>query len=619
LAVVVISLVAVPAQRASATVTCAFDSGNHTDTVVLRNDTRLTLEVDGNDLDVNGTPCGTVTTVDTVNVDMGVVSGALLTFDVAAGQFAPGFTGSQQHDPAAEILFSVTRLGPATHVAVVGSNGADKFAVGDRTVFPGGRSVTGIDLNGFADSARPTEDVVLHGQAAQIALSGHGGDDVLTGGGSGRPRSGPTNVQLILSDGPGADAVTGGSGNDIIDPQEGRDPGDTFSGGRGYDFFDAENWHQGITVSLDGAANDGADCPATCDDDNVRPDIEELRGTQLRDVLTGTVGPQTIEGLNGDNRISGGAGDDVLVGGSRTDTFHGGPGFDTVSYAYEGTSVSVTLDGVANDGEQSERDNVEPDVERVFGGAGSDRLVGDSTANTLIGGDGNDILNGGPGNDTLDGGGEGFGPDGSDVFLGGSGTDTVLEDSPTGNLSLSIDGVANDGVVGDPPQGVDNIHTDVENVTGGLFDDRIVGNSAANVLTGGSGDDTLVGGGGDDVLLPGPGTDTLNGGPGKDTASYADMLVPVTVDLLAETATSSGDDSLAGIERAQGSPLDDHLIGSQRANTLHGGSGDDSIKGLGGKDLLFGGPGNDSIDGGPGTDTCLQGMGTGPETACEHT
>jgi Ca2+-binding RTX toxin-like protein len=110
----------------------------------------------------------------------------------------------------------------------------------------------------------------------------------------------------------------------------------------------------------------------------------------------------------------------------------------------------------------------------------------------------------------------------------------------------------------------------------------------------------------------------VNGGPGLDTVSYADMTVPVTVDLLAETATSMGDDSLVGIERSEGSPFDDYLIGSQAANTLRGGSGDDTIKGLGGNDLLIGGPGDDSIDGGHGTDTCLQGTGTGPATACEH-
>jgi Ca2+-binding RTX toxin-like protein len=194
----------------------------------------------------------------------------------------------------------------------------------------------------------------------------------------------------------------------------------------------------------------------------------------------------------------------------------------------------------------------------------------------------------------------------------------VLEDSPIGNLSLSIDGVANDRVVGDPSQGVDNIHTDVENVTGGLGDDRIAGDAAANVLSGGNGDDTLLGGSGNDVLLPGPGADTVNGGRGLDSASYADMLTPVTVDLLAEFAYSIGDDSLVAIERAQGSPFGDHLIGSQGSNILRGGNGNDTIKGLGGKDLLVGGPGDDHIDGGPAADTCSQGAGVGRVVHCEH-
>ena len=440
-----------------------------------------------------------------------------------------------------------------------GTTGPDKFAVGDR--FLAGTSVTGIDLNGFAEST-PGEDVVLHGRASEIGLSGEDGPDVLTGGGTGTPLSHPTNTDMVLNDGRGTDTVTGGNGNDIIGPQEGPDAGDVFSGGAGFDFIDYEGWSQGVTVSLDGKANDGANCPTNCDDDNVMPDIESIRGTSFNDVLTGGPGSDRIEGLNGTNVIRGGPGDDDLEGGTGQDTFHGGPGFDSVTYFYEMNPISVTLDGVANDGEPNEHDNVEPDVEMVFGGSGNDRLVGDAKANTFFGGPGDDILNGAAGNDTLDGGGTGA-PDGSDVFVGGKGIDTVVEDSPQGNLHLSIDGVANDGVPGDPSQGVDNIHTDVENVTGGFGNDRIVGDAAANVLAGGAGDDTLIGGGGNDVLLPGPGTDTLQGGPGLDTASFADPPAAVTVDLLAGTASGDGNDALSGIERALGSPFDDHLVGSQ--------------------------------------------------------
>src|SRR5262249_29205190 len=151
----------------------------------------------------------------------------------------------------------------------------------------------------------------------------------------------------------------------------------------------------------------GADCPTNCDGDNVMPDIESIRGTSFNDVLTGGPGPNPIEGLDGTNVIRGGAGDDQLTGGSDKDTVHGGPRFDSVSYCSETNPISVTLDGQANDGVAGENDNIEPDVEEVFGGSGNDHLVGGAKANTLIGGTGDDTLNGAGGNDTLDGGGTG--------------------------------------------------------------------------------------------------------------------------------------------------------------------------------------------------------------------
>jgi Ca2+-binding RTX toxin-like protein len=612
-----LGLLAVGTLPASATVNCSFNSGTHVDTVTSTS-TSVTFTVNGTDLDVNGTACGTVTTVDTVNTDLGAVAGGFLTFDMGGGQFAPGYSG--QGNPAAEIFFSISNLGSGLRVTVEGTSGPDKITVGDRRIPPTEQLVTGIDLNGFADASNPGEDVVLHGQAGLIGLSGEAGNDVLSGAGTGTPLSHPTNTDMVLNDGPGADHITGGNGSDIIGPQEGPDPGDVFSGGAGFDFIDYEGWNQGVTVSLDGKANDGADCPTNCDDDNVKPDIESIRGTHYNDVLAGGPGPQaqTIEGLDGTNVLRGGGGNDDLSGGTGQDTFYGGPGFDIVSFFSETNPITVTLDGKANDGAAGEHDNVKPDVEEVIGGPGNDHLIGDSKANTLIGGQGNDVLKGGGGNDTLDGGGIGLGPDGSDVFFGGSGADTVVEDSPIGNLTLSLDGKTNDQVVGDPSQGVDNIHTDVENVTGGVGNDRIVGDGVANILSGGAGNDTLIGKGGSDVLVPGAGKDKLLGGPGLDTASYTDATAGVTVDLLAQSASGDGNDSLAGIERALGSPFGDHLVGSLGPNRLTGGKGNDTIKGLSGNDVLFGGPGNDALDGGPGTDTCRQGPGTGHVVNCEH-
>ncbi|MEE3732363.1 S8 family serine peptidase [Mannheimia haemolytica] len=57
----------------------------------------------------------------------------------------------------------------------------------------------------------------------------------------------------------------------------------------------------------------------------------------------------------------------------------------------------------------------------------------------------------------------------------------------------------------------------IENVTGGDYNDKLTGNNAVNVLIGGRGNDTLIGLDGNDVLAGGLGTNTLTGGNGSDT------------------------------------------------------------------------------------------------------
>ncbi|MEY2426502.1 MAG: hypothetical protein QOI61_2074, partial [Actinomycetota bacterium] len=103
-----------------------------------------------------------------------------------------------------------------------------------------------------------------------------------------------------------------------------------------------------------------------------------------------------------------GDGADVIAGGTAT---------DSVSYAGRSAAVTVRLDGVANDGEAGEGDDVRADVENVTGGNGNDTLVGSASANRLDGGPGADTVSGGGGDDTLIGG------SGFDSLDGGDGVD----------------------------------------------------------------------------------------------------------------------------------------------------------------------------------------------------
>ena len=69
--------------------------------------------------------------------------------------------------------------------------------------------------------------------------------------------------------------------------------------------------------------------------------------------------------------------------------------------------VVLSLDGVRNDGEDGELDDIGSDVENLEGGEGNDSLTGNTAGNYLAGGAGNDVLDVGPADaayDSLSGG-----------------------------------------------------------------------------------------------------------------------------------------------------------------------------------------------------------------------
>jgi hypothetical protein len=158
------------------------------------------------------------------------------------------------------------------------------------------------------------------------------------------------------------------------------------------------------------------------------------------DVVHGGNGPDVIARFSGPapaaDRVYGKGGDDtiwlaptddstIISGGSGTDNVNGG----------DGGPVNISLDGVANDGESGQHNNVLQDVENLRGGDSDDVLVGDNGPNQIIGGRGDDHIVGGWGVDQLVGG---FGDDTIDAgngmadgVLGGQGNDTARIDCGT--------------------------------------------------------------------------------------------------------------------------------------------------------------------------------------------
>jgi Ca2+-binding RTX toxin-like protein len=276
--------------------------------------------------------------------------------------------------------------------------------------------------------------------------------------------------------------------------------------------------------------------------------------------------------------------------------------------------------------------------DKLDGGFGDDRLIGGGGDDELQGGTGADELRGELGNDSLNGGMDVNGDD----LIGGAGADSATYTGRSIGISVSLDGAANDGALGEG----DNVGTDIERVHGGSGDDRIVaqaglvtnalygyrgndtlvGGGAGDSLDGGQGSDSISGGAGldelrgqagndsleggaakdgldggldDDLLQGGPGRDQMIGGNGIDRVSYAASPAGVAADPDGE----KGDDGAAGeydgigedVEEIVGSPYADVLGGNGADNHIWGGGGNDRIDGRSGKDQMLGEAGNDTM------------------------
>jgi Ca2+-binding RTX toxin-like protein len=128
-----------------------------------------------------------------------------------------------------------------------------------------------------------------------------------------------------------------------------------------------------------------------------------------------------LYGGPGVDQLFGGEDGDYLVGGADADDLSGGGDRDYASYRDQAGPVVVSVDGIADDGEAGEGDNVREDVEAVYGTRhGGDTLIGNTFRNLFWGGGGDDRLLGRAGNDYLDGGAQ------DDEIRGGRGIDSIL-------------------------------------------------------------------------------------------------------------------------------------------------------------------------------------------------
>jgi hypothetical protein len=156
----------------------------------------------------------------------------------------------------------------------------------------------------------------------------------------------------------GNDVIGTGGGDDVIDEGSSPNGADTLNGGNGAnDRITYGTRTSGVNTSLDGVRNDGA--PGEQDD--VRPNVEHIGGSNFDDVLSGNGLANIIDGFGGNDTISGLGGNDTLSAGTGNNTVNGGTENDVI-FARNGGIDSVDCGENPNDSDTADRDQVESRV-----------------------------------------------------------------------------------------------------------------------------------------------------------------------------------------------------------------------------------------------------------------
>lgn len=378
-------------------------------------------------------------------------------------------------------------------------------------------------------NANDGNDIVNGGSGADIINGGNGNDtssysdstsavtiNLKTGKNSGGYASGDvlTNIENILgsafNDNLTGDAnrniINGGAGNDVINGGLGAD---VINGGTGLDTASYVDSTVAVNVNLATNVNSGGDAEG---DELI--DIENITGSAFDDIIYGNELANTISGNAGNDLISGGAGADIVDGGTGSDSF---------TYINSSAAVNINLATNINSGGDAEGDKL-TSIENIFGSVFADNIVGNNANNIINGNDGNDYIDGGAGVDTLDGG------NGSDFIIGGTGADKINggDGIDTASYVDSAYGVTIDLLNQNNNNGgsaIGDVLTNIENISGSLFADKLTGDDNNNTLKGDAGNDLIRGGKGADTLIGDAGNDQFIFHQGDSTSVTTDVIL----------------------------------------------------------------------------------------------
>jgi Ca2+-binding RTX toxin-like protein len=423
-------------------------------------------------------------------------------------------------------------------------------------------------LNGMAE-----EDYIFGGAGADTIIGGADGDYLYGDAGADEFNVGATDIADYADD-----VIDGGSEIDTIDystiDTSGFDSGSPTVNSLGIE----------VVLQAGSAANvfiDGADSSDPTNAHHTLTNVENIIGTNLKDIITGDTQANTLTGMAGNDTLKGNALSDTLLGGDDQDELWGEEGSDRID---GGDHADVIYGGSGYDDLRGDEGD-----DQISGGGDDDKIFGGADNDSISGGVGKDTLQGEGGDDTL------TGDAGDDIVAGGTvtiaaGTVTASSDDDdtlgdtvdysTALKGMTIDLDIDDAIVGkgtatSADQGDDQLY-DIENAIGSnLEGDTIHGSGEANKLEGKGGEDTLYGEDGIDHLIGGADGDIL----------YGDDDI--------------GDSDDGSVDTLEGEAGDDTLYGGDGNDEIDGGTGDDLIVATAdddGADIIDGGDDSDTID-----------------------
>lgn len=386
---------------------------------------------------------------------------------------------------------------------------------------------------------------ILIGDANANVINGGDGNDVVQGGSGGDTLHGGNGDDQLIGDNflaatansttkmfgdGGDDTLSGSAGKDVMDGGTGSDWADYTQ--QDFDLQLGDQAHlghnyAGVTVDLSTGTGHGGYAEG-----DTYVNIENVRGTDGDDVITGDANDNILVGMDGNNVIHGGGGNDTLMGNGLlfgddgNDTFNasgwgtthydGGAGTDTVDYSQEayGAVISLTntllssgsFDGSGNLGSHDSYTS----IENVEGSQHNDAVLASNDDNVIDGNGGNDVIYSLGGNDTVNGG------DGDDVIDGGAAADML--DGGTGVNTLSYT-LSMQGVV---------VNLATSTATGGDATGDVISNFQ-NVAGSHFGNDVLIGSNGNNMMFEQAGNNFEAGGGGQDTFAFDSFLTGTTM------------------------------------------------------------------------------------------